>query len=379
MLAQHQMHPIFLHFNAEIEERAYQEYRLPMVSKEARAGLLVAILCWFCYVLVEPMLLPSNLLMTAMTFSAIAIGVGFLVYSLTFTRFFVQYQQPILLLSGTTAMTVLSLKMFIQPEFAIAHLFPAVMLVTIWNFILSGLRFVYAFAVGIVFVLVFIAWFLMAQHVPNNILINNSFYAITALALGAMTSYMYEKQNRQLFVQKQMLDAERERHLHRALHDSLTQLPNRDLLEDRLEQAINLSGRADIVSAGIYIDLDNFKPINDLHGHVIGDLYLKEVAMRLRDITRETDTISRLSGDEFFLLVPDIKNDETALKLAQKLQVNLANPFILKDKVTLPGITVSIGICMFPYKHCTALDIINRADKAMYVVKHQSKNNVSFA
>ncbi len=366
-------HPFFLHFTTGVEERAYHDYSLPMIGREARAGLVVAILCWFCYALLEPMLLPKNLVLPSTILSVVAIGVGLLVYGLTYTRFFVRYQQAILLLSGISAMLVLSIKMLAHPEFAIAHLFPAVLLVTIWNFILSGLRFVYAFAAGIVFVLVFIVWFLIAQHVPSNVLINNGFYALTAFVLGAMTSYTHEKQNRKLFVKKQMLDAEKERHLHRALHDPLTKLPNRDLLEDRLEQAISLSSRTDIISAGIYIDLDKFKTINDKYGHLVGDLYLKEITSRLKDITRQTDTLARIGGDEFFLLMLDVQDEEAALVLSRKIQDNLSEYFILADKIKLKGLGASVGVCMLPYQHCTPNDIINRADKAMYQMKYLGK------
>lgn len=140
-----------------------------------------------------------------------------------------------------------------------------------------------------------------------------------------------------------------------------------------------MAARTNITCAGIFIDLDNFKSINDRYGHAVGDLYLKEVADRLRNITREADTIARISGDEFFLLLLNTKSKEAALSSAQKKQENLKDEFLLGDQFKLTGLGASIGICMFPYKNCTSQDIISRADKAMYKVKHLGKNNINFA
>jgi diguanylate cyclase (GGDEF)-like protein len=148
------------------------------------------------------------------------------------------------------------------------------------------------------------------------------------------------------------------------------------LLEDRLHQAISLSARNQIKCAGLFIDLDKFKTINDQYGHLVGDLYLKEVASRLKDITRDADTLARIGGDEFFLLMLDIKNEETALALSRKIQENLSEYFILADKIKLKGLGASVGICMFPYVNCTPHDIINRADKAMYHVKQLGKTHL---
>ena len=192
-------------------------------------------------------------------------------------------------------------------------------------------------------------------------------------------SYHKDIQSRKIFLAHKALELEKQHHHHKSIHDILTQLPNRELLEDRIVQAINMASRTNIDCAGIFIDLDNFKSINDRYGHAVGDLYLKEVADRLRDITREADTIARISGDEFFLLLLDTKSEEAVLGLAQKIQENLNDEFLLGDQFKLAGLGASIGICMFPYPNCNPQDIINRADQAMYKVKHLGKNSITVA
>ena len=123
--------------------------------------------------------------------------------------------------------------------------------------------------------------------------------------------------------------------------------------------------------------LDKFKNINDHYGHLVGDLYLKEVASRLQDITREADTLARIGGDEFFLLMLDVKSEEATLELSRKIQDSLNQYFILADKIKIKGLGASVGICMFPFQNCKPSDIINRADKAMYQVKNLGKSQLA--
>ena len=136
--------------------------------------------------------------------------------------------------------------------------------------------------------------------------------------MGAVISTYNDVQSRKIFLAHKDLQQEKLHHQHKSIHDPLTKLPNRELLEDRLAQAINFASRTGVVGAGLFIDLDNFKSINDEYGHLIGDLYLKQVANRLKDITHAADSIARIGGDEFFILVLDIKNEEAALSLTKK-------------------------------------------------------------
>src|SRR5690606_34294735 len=192
--------------------------------------------------------------------------------------------------------------------------------------------------------------------------------------IGAFTNYMTGKQHRLLFLREKELDVERRLQHERALHDRLTGLPNRELLLDRIEQALHYSVRNNQLCAGFFLDLDKFKPINDTYGHAVGDQVLQEIARRLKKVVREADTLSRLGGDEFFMLARDIHTEEAAYALANKLEQQLEAPIKLANLPQSEAVSVSIGICIFPYQGATAIDVIRRADHAMYEIKRTRKD-----
>lgn len=153
----------------------------------------------------------------------------------------------------------------------------------------------------------------------------------------------------------------------RALHDSLTGLPNRTLLKDRLAVALALARRTRVTCVVMFLDLDDFKGINDTLGHAIGDKLLQLYAGRLRESLREVDTVARVGGDEFLVLLPEVDGPEAASAVAQKLQLLLAEPFFVED-IEL-HVTTSIGIALYPMHGEDAEDLLKSADAAMYRVK----------
>lgn len=164
---------------------------------------------------------------------------------------------------------------------------------------------------------------------------------------------------------------------HTASHDGLTNLPNRSLLMDRLEQATNRTHRDNKKYAVLFIDLDGFKPINDTLGHDIGDMVLKTVAKRLTASVRETDTAARIGGDEFVLLLTDLDTKDAAALVAQKVLDELDKPMHFKDIETKVG--ASIGIAFCPDDADTAEGVLKKSDDAMYVVKGSGKNGYIMA
>ena len=153
---------------------------------------------------------------------------------------------------------------------------------------------------------------------------------------------------------------------HQALHDALTDLPNRVLLRDRLEQAILAAQRESSPLALMFLDLDRFKDVNDTFGHHVGDALLQELARRLRDAIRASDTVARLGGDEFAVLLP--ATDTLGAELvAQKIQEALADPCIAEDHVFDVG--ASIGISLYPDHGTDASSLMRHADVAMYAAK----------
>jgi diguanylate cyclase (GGDEF)-like protein/PAS domain S-box-containing protein len=163
---------------------------------------------------------------------------------------------------------------------------------------------------------------------------------------------------------------------HMAYHDSLTGLPNRALLSDRIERAVLNAQRTERLLAVMFLDLDRFKTINDSLGHVTGDALLKEVAGRLCGAVRASDTVARLGGDEFVVLVPHIRDSDEAAQVAEKIIDALAQPFPL-DGHTL-HITPSIGICICPNDGQDVETLMRHADAAMYHAKAAGRNTYQF-
>jgi diguanylate cyclase (GGDEF)-like protein/PAS domain S-box-containing protein len=161
-----------------------------------------------------------------------------------------------------------------------------------------------------------------------------------------------------------------------AYHDLLTKLPNRAMLLDRLDLAINQSVRTNETLIVMFLDLDRFKLINDSFGHVVGDQLLVEVAARLKQEIRTGDTLARLGGDEFMLLLPQPTSRLQAERVAQKLIESLQQPFFLRQKEVY--INVSIGISVFPDDSSDINTLIKNADMAMYDVKSSGKNGYTF-
>ncbi len=166
------------------------------------------------------------------------------------------------------------------------------------------------------------------------------------------------------------------RALHIADHDSLTGLPNRRLLEDRLTQALALSKRNRKLTATMFVDLDRFKTINDTLGHAVGDVVLKQVAERLVGQLRVGDTVCRVGGDEFLVVLPEIKRAADAAHVARKVIENLSAP-IHVDGHEL-SVTPSIGIAIYPDDGRDADALIRNADAAMYHVKETGRASYQF-
>ncbi len=162
----------------------------------------------------------------------------------------------------------------------------------------------------------------------------------------------------------------------KAYHDQLTGLPNRFLLQDRLAHAIAIKYRDGKKLALLFIDLDGFKEVNDNFGHDAGDALLKDVAAKLLDVMRSEDTVSRLGGDEFIILVEDVRSLEDLKVIAQKAISSISEPFMFQDKEIVIG--ASMGISIFPSDGLDIESLIKRADLAMYDAKNNGKNNYRF-
>ena len=167
-----------------------------------------------------------------------------------------------------------------------------------------------------------------------------------------------------------------QRILHLATHDTLTGLPNRNLLLDRIEQALVHAHRTHLHVAILFIDLDKFKTINDTLGHDVGDLLLQAATQRLTTGVRTEDTVARQGGDEFIVLLPNIKNAQDAGTVAEKLLETLILPYQINNKELY--ISASIGIAIYPDDGKDVNTLLKNSDTAMYHAKETGRNNCQF-
>ena len=161
---------------------------------------------------------------------------------------------------------------------------------------------------------------------------------------------------------------------HLALHDSLTGLPNRTLFSDRIELALAAAQRDRTRVAVLFIDLDRFKPINDTFGHAIGDQLLKKAAMRMLSRIRSSDTLARVGGDEFLVLLRNVSDAQAAMQVAEKIREVLCQPFLFSQcNLTISS---SIGIAIYPDHGSSEAELCRNADIAMYQAKKGGRNAI---
>ena len=210
----------------------------------------------------------------------------------------------------------------------------------------------------------------VAEHFPV------SFYQDEHIA-GWRENYVYKLPNGEIVAIYDDVTKEKqaEEQMHYLAHyDALTGLPNRTLFSDRLQQALATAKRDKTHIALMFLDLDKFKPVNDELGHDVGDLLLKEVAKRMQTCVRESDTVSRIGGDEFTILLPIIEVEHDAIQVAEKVLYALSQPFELAGHRI--HISSSIGVAVYPEHGGDEKLLTKNADTAMYYAKNAGRNNV---
>ncbi len=163
-----------------------------------------------------------------------------------------------------------------------------------------------------------------------------------------------------------------ERIIHLAHHDAATGLPNRYLLADRMDRALIRAQRKLSMVAVLFLDLDNFKQINDSWGHAVGDFVLEKIADRLRQNVRSVDTVARIGGDEFVIVLEDVTKDDIAIAKTKQLLDALATPISIGTESIQSS--TSIGVAFYPHHGDTAQLLLERADRAMYTAKQTGHN-----
>jgi diguanylate cyclase (GGDEF)-like protein len=213
--------------------------------------------------------------------------------------------------------------------------------------------------------------FIVGVVVPETLYLSNWYKNAFGVLIASVLSIIIIFIGAYTFLLSYRRSAENEYQAH---HDSLTQLPNRSLFSDRLSTALTVCKRKQSKLAILFVDLDNLKTINDVNGHTAGDGVLVEVAERMQLCLRESDTVARIGGDEFTVLLPDVGTEEDARNVAEKIRTAMIAP-INVDGHTLTT-TVSIGVAIFPYHGLNATDLMNNADTAMYAAKSKGRNTI---
>ena len=185
----------------------------------------------------------------------------------------------------------------------------------------------------------------------------------------------FSEMEQQITLQMAELNASRDAMEHLAYHDALTGLPNRRMFEQRLTQALEMSRRSTRPCALLFVDLDDFKPINDNLGHAVGDAVLKATARVILEAVRQVDTVARLAGDEFTVLCENVDSEAAAEQIALKLQQAFEQPLDIQG--TPYAVRASVGLSLFPRDAQDAHTLLASADAAMYRVKMNRRNGLS--
>jgi diguanylate cyclase (GGDEF)-like protein len=260
---------------------------------------------------------------------------------------------------------------------------PELYFMVLWIFTVAGfrLRLATPLAMGII-----LAAILNAALLPNqesSVLYAYYFWLLVSLSLAYLGGHLLEYYSKINFYNTQLLlgDIEERKALqeqlqHAAFHDPLTGLPNRMLLDDRLDILISRAQRTKKKMGWIYVDLDHFKQVNDTFGHSVGDTLLTIVAQRLRECVRDTDTVGRLGGDEFTVLLDGIYSEDEVLVIAEKIRVELEAPYDIGRDQDFKT-SASIGVALYPDHGNDEAALSKSADEAMYRSKSEGKNRVT--
>lgn len=244
-----------------------------------------------------------------------------------------------------------------------------------------GLRFTHGLGTSALLCAVLVGAMIQKQ-LDLSILVHGCIFLIPGLIVASSAGYTIDRQRRRLFAQIIEMERERATHEKMALHDALTDLPNRNLLRERMEQSFARAKRQDSQFAVLFVDLDDFKTVNDNYGHAIGDRVLRSLADNLLKQVRGEDTVARLGGDEFVILSEQIVDDQGAQIAADRIQTAISKPIVINlpgrgDEIHI-GVTCSIGISICPRDGEALDDLISRADEAMYHAKKGGKSTSRF-
>lgn len=365
-----QMHPFTLRFENPRLERDYLNAMLRQTMLVVRFGIVLAMVIYLAFGVLD-VWIPQDLLPFVWKVRAgvLALATGVLV--LSFTQVFRRAREVVMslfmLLLGFGLLGIFAT----VPDTVAGQYYVGFLLVIIGSYTVLGLRFPDATLVSLLLIAMYLVSELSFRDpVGPDTLVNATFLLSTLLAAGA-GGYISERHRRLAHCRRRTIEQAREESRRDALHDPLTGLPNRRLLADRLNHSLARDERHQTHTAVLFIDVDDFKPINDTHGHVFGDKLLKAIAARLLDRVRLTDTVARLGGDEFVVLLEDLTDAWTAMLLRERILERFQTPFSI-DGIAVK-VDLSIGLALHPVDADQPRSLLEAADAEMYRIKQQRR------
>ncbi|HEX7047414.1 MAG TPA: GGDEF domain-containing protein [Gammaproteobacteria bacterium] len=367
---QPRLHPVTLSFRHRGMERDYLDAMRRQTAAVVRFGIALALGIYFLFGALDLWTSVDHAAFT-WTMRSLVFLLTTLLFGASFTPVFVDYREafmaPFCLMLGVGVTAIL----LVVPVTAVDEYYVGYILIIIGAYTVLGLRFFNATLVSIVLLALYLAVEMVFREAASPRILNNTAFLFSTLIIAAVGGYIYERQRRLAHYRLRVIEYERARSEHSALHDPLTGLANRRLFMERLTQALARDKRFCSFAAVLFIDLDAFKAVNDSHGHDFGDRLLKSVAERLSNVVRDTDTVARLGGDEFAVLLEDLSHPEDASMLAGRIVEDFRVPSEI-DGVRVP-LGVSIGCALHPRDGKTARDLLQAADQAMYRIKRRNE------
>jgi diguanylate cyclase (GGDEF)-like protein len=371
------IHPLTLSFRENTLEQAFSQSTLKRTRHQGQTAIVVGIFVYLLAGIIDKWFMSPEHTVQVWMIRLTALCVPTIVFAVALTPWFARLCHPLLAAVGLAAgVGLIGIQIFVTTENS-AYYYPLMVLATFYTYNFVGTRFIFALGVDLFLLVTYNLLFGWVMDYPLHILAIHDFFIVSANLIGGSAGYIAERNRRTLFLREQELENERQFHMSRSLHDGLTGLPNRDLLYDRISQAMAEAQREGSIHCGFFLDLDGFKTINDNLSHKTGDHVLRQVAQRIASVVRSTDTVARIGGDEFFVLALNIGSEDAACGLAKKLIDQFHVPISgIPEGINL---SASIGVCLFPYDGMTVSGLIHYADEAMYRVKNNGKGDYAMA
>lgn len=346
-----------------------RDYRLERAASERpvlRFGLGLAALLFFSFAYLDVAMIPDQV-GEIWRIRALEVFFCLVLLAVSFLPAFLDHSRRIMVLASVMILTgVLGMILLVPPLMGDRY-YVALILLIIGTYTVLGMRPMDAFWLGVAAIAGYLLIEATLRRNHGSVVLNNIMYLVSAFMLSTVGGFAAERARRLAYFQRWRADALRELSEHDALHDPLCGVANRRLFMERLDQALARTRRYAKNAAVLFIDLNDFKQVNDRYGHTFGDKVLKHVAGSIAGAIREIDTIARFGGDEFVVLLEDMEDTRLATQIADRVIERLDSPLRIAGMQIRIGVSIGISLC--PQHGDQPLGLLEAADRAMYVAK----------